>query len=81
VPVIGHVLGIVFLEPGFRGVCAGKHLDVLRVADLLAGVDVDKTVIGLSSACACPMGIFALGIEHPLDMTVERLHDAQSAPA
>jgi hypothetical protein len=50
----GHAFRTVFLEPGFRGVGIRKYLDVLAVANLLAGVDVDKTVIGLSSACACP---------------------------
>jgi hypothetical protein len=44
-----HALGIVFRKPSFRGVSIRKDLDVLGVADLLAGVDVDKTVIGLSS--------------------------------
>jgi hypothetical protein len=34
-------LRIVFFEPGFRGVRGGEDLDVLGVANLLAGVDVD----------------------------------------
>jgi hypothetical protein len=32
----------VFLEPDFRNLCGCEHLDVLDIADLLAGVDVDK---------------------------------------
>src|SRR6266480_1871031 len=35
----GDALGIVLLEPFFRGVCVCEHLDVLGVANLLAGVD------------------------------------------
>ena len=50
----GHAVGIVLLEPRFRGVRGGEHLDVVDVANLLAGVDVDKTIIGLSSVCASP---------------------------
>jgi hypothetical protein len=46
--------GIIFLKPFFRGVSGGEDLDVLGVANLLARVDVDKTAIGLSSACTCP---------------------------
>ena len=38
----GNCLGVVFLEPFFRGVRVGENLDVLGVANLLAGVDVDK---------------------------------------
>ena len=37
----GDAFGIVFFEPGFRGVRGGEDLDVLGVANLLAGVDVD----------------------------------------
>ena len=33
-----HALGVVFVQPSFRGVRSGKHLDVLGVFDLLAGV-------------------------------------------
>jgi hypothetical protein len=39
----GHAFGVVFFEPFFRGVRGGKNLDVLGVANLLAGVDVDKS--------------------------------------
>jgi hypothetical protein len=31
-----------FLEPGFRSVRGGQDLDVIDVANLLAGIDVDK---------------------------------------
>jgi hypothetical protein len=31
-----------------------EHLEVLGVTNLLARLDVDKAVVGLSSACACP---------------------------
>jgi hypothetical protein len=55
---------IVFLEPGFRGVRGGEDPDVLWIADLLAGVDVDKSVMarpntlspsarGVTSGSAC----------------------------
>jgi hypothetical protein len=36
-----HALGIVFLQPRFRGVLVRKDLQVILVANLLAGVDVD----------------------------------------
>jgi hypothetical protein len=38
----GHAFRIVLFEPDFRGVLAGEHLDVLGIAKLLAGVDVDQ---------------------------------------
>src|SRR5262245_53723460 len=38
----GDALWVVFLEPFFCGVHIGEDLDVIDVADLLAGVDVDK---------------------------------------
>jgi hypothetical protein len=38
----GNVFGIVFLKPFCRGVGGGEHLEVLGIANLLAGVDVDK---------------------------------------
>ena len=38
----GDTLGIVFLEPGLRGILISEHLDVLDVANLPVGVDVDK---------------------------------------
>ena len=37
-----HTFGIVLLEPFCRGFRGGEHLQVLAVANLLAGVDVDK---------------------------------------
>ena len=37
----GQSFGIVFLETFFRGVRVGEDLDVLGIANLLAGVDVD----------------------------------------
>jgi hypothetical protein len=51
----GHAFGTVFLEPGFRGVGGGEDLDVLGIADLLACVDVDKTVIARSCGQPVPM--------------------------
>ena len=33
----GNAFGIVLLEPRFRGILIGEHLDVFRVTDLLAG--------------------------------------------
>jgi hypothetical protein len=51
----GNAFRVVFLEPGFSSV-RGEDLDVLGIANLLACVDVDKTVIGLSSASVCPSG-------------------------
>lgn len=41
---------VVLGEPGFRGIQVGEYLEMLNVADLLPRVDVDKTVVGLSSA-------------------------------
>ena len=38
----GYALRVVLLEPCFRGVGIREDLDVLGVANLLAGVDVDK---------------------------------------
>src|SRR5258708_31062081 len=38
----GHAFGIVLLEPRFRGVLDGEYLDVLGIANLLAGVDIDE---------------------------------------
>jgi hypothetical protein len=38
----GYAFGVVFLEPGFRGVGIRENLDMLGVANLLACVDVDK---------------------------------------
>src|SRR3954447_3928718 len=35
-----HAFGVVFLEPGFRGVRGGEYLEVIGVANLLAGVDI-----------------------------------------
>jgi hypothetical protein len=32
----GHAFGIVFLEPGFRGILIGENLEVIAVSDLLA---------------------------------------------
>jgi hypothetical protein len=52
----GNAFRVVFLEPGFSSVRGGEDLDVLGIANLLACVDVDKTVIGLSSASVCPSG-------------------------
>src|SRR3954466_9043173 len=52
-----HAFRVVLREPRFRGILVCEHLEVIRVANLLAGVDVDKSVIGLSSASACPSGI------------------------
>jgi hypothetical protein len=65
---------VVLLEPGFRGVGIREDLEVIDVANPLAGVDVDSrwSLFGLRLP---PMMIFAIGIEHPLDMTIERLHD------
>ena len=34
--------GIVFREPDFRGVRVCEHLEVVGIANLLVGVDVDK---------------------------------------
>jgi hypothetical protein len=39
----GHALGVVLLEPLCRSVDRGKDLNVLGVADLFGGVDVDLT--------------------------------------
>jgi len=33
----GNAFGIVLLEPRFRGILIGEHLDVFGVTDLLAG--------------------------------------------
>jgi hypothetical protein len=38
----GHAFGIVLLEPRFRGVGIREDLEVIRVANRLACVDVDK---------------------------------------
>jgi hypothetical protein len=38
----GQAFGVVFLKPFCRGVGGREQLDVLGVANLLAGVDVDK---------------------------------------
>ena len=38
----GHAFRVVFREPGFRGVGIREHLEVISVADLLAGVDIDE---------------------------------------
>ena len=51
------------------GIC--EHLESVGVFDLLARIDVE--VIGPSSISVPPMGIFAVGIEHPIDVTVQRL--------
>lgn len=48
----GDPFGIVFLEPGFRGVSGSEDLDVLGVANLLARVDVNLNDHSSSSACA-----------------------------
>jgi hypothetical protein len=47
--------GIVLPEPSLRGFRIGERLDVIRMADVISGVDV-KTVfiVDLFSACACP---------------------------
>ena len=47
-----HAFRVVLVKPSLRGGLAVKDLEVRGVSNLLAGVDVDKTVIGLSSACA-----------------------------
>jgi hypothetical protein len=62
---------IVFLEPGFRGFGIGEDLEVIAVSDLLPGIDVRQklSLVSLQLALA-PMGLFAIGIENPLDMTV-----------
>jgi hypothetical protein len=36
-----YAFRVVFLQPGFRGVLAGKNLKVILVSNLLAGIDVD----------------------------------------
>ena len=48
-----------------------EHLDVLDVANLLAGIDVKQkqSLVSLQLALA-PMGIFAVGIEDPFDVTI-----------
>lgn len=38
----GYAFRIVLFEPDLRGVLAGEHRDVLGIANLLAGVDVDQ---------------------------------------
>src|SRR4051794_31930508 len=37
-----HAFRVVLREPRFRGILVCEHLEVIRVANLLAGVDVDK---------------------------------------
>jgi hypothetical protein len=34
-----HAFGIVFLEPGFRGVRGGEDLEVILVSNLFARID------------------------------------------
>ena len=36
-----HAFGVIFLEPCFRGVGVCEHLEVVSVADFLAGIDVN----------------------------------------
>jgi hypothetical protein len=36
-----NAFGIVFLEPDFRGVGGGEHLQMVLVADLFVRIDVD----------------------------------------
>jgi len=38
----GYAFRIVFLEPSFSGVRIGEYLEVVGVANLLAGIDVDQ---------------------------------------
>ena len=52
----GHAFGIVFPNHFAGGIRGGEHLDVLNVTDLLACVDLDKTVIGSHQVCACREG-------------------------
>jgi hypothetical protein len=49
-----HAFGIVFLKPFFRGVGIREHLDVLGVANLLAGVDVRQTRSSVSLQLRLP---------------------------
>src|SRR4029077_1224286 len=37
-----HALGVVLLEPCFRGVRICEHFEMIGIADLLAGVDVNQ---------------------------------------
>jgi hypothetical protein len=41
----GDAFGIVFLKPFFSSIRGSEYLDVLGVANLLAGVDIDKDVM------------------------------------
>src|SRR6185503_20871569 len=52
----GAPLGIVFLEPCFRGFRGGEYLEVVNVTDLFAGVDVDKNGHWSLLSFRCPSG-------------------------
>jgi hypothetical protein len=43
----GHAIGGILRKPSLRGVRVCKHLEVFRISDLLARIDVN-TVIGPS---------------------------------
>ena len=71
-------LQIVHLHPGvaYNATSIRKDHGMIGSPTCLQVSTSTKTVIGLSSAFALPQCVFfALGIEYPLDMTIERLHD------
>ena len=69
-----HAFGIVSLKPFFRGVSGGEDLDVLRIANLLAGVDVDKD--GYHTILYA-LALFALGVTSGFGLLA---FDARSIP-
>jgi hypothetical protein len=62
----GHAFGIVFLKPFFRGVRGGEDLDVLGVANLLAGYSRRQTLslvsLQLSFAPMVPLSVNSRGL-------------------
>ena len=64
------------LRSGFRSISIRKHLEVIEVSDLLACVHSQRRSLVPLEFPLPPMCLFAIGIEHPLDVTVQRPHDA-----
>ena len=53
----GHALRVILLKPPFRGIPVGKNFEVIWVADLFAGVDINPDGLHLVNlrALASPL--------------------------
>jgi hypothetical protein len=75
----GDAFLVVFHEPSFRGIFARKDLEMVDVADILAGVDIDQHGLLVSLQLALsPMMRLAVRIELANVVAVQGPHDADA---